>query len=184
MTPAGGPRDVFRGAERLMGMDERAWMRHANPWSVWTRFTCLPLIALAIWSRAWIGWWALAPLALALAWTWWNPRAFPPPRSLDSWASRGVLGERVYLHHREEVAAHHRRAATVLTAASLPGAAVLVWGLAALDPWPAILGVPLTVLPKLWFADRMVWVWEDRLRAGRDLGALSHEARRRPEPAP
>ncbi|MEM1453414.1 MAG: DUF6653 family protein, partial [Planctomycetota bacterium] len=35
-----------------MDMDERTWMRHASPWSVWTRFfTCVPLISLAVWSR-------------------------------------------------------------------------------------------------------------------------------------
>lgn len=36
-------------------MNEEAWGRHANPWSVWTRFLALPLLVLAIWSRARIG---------------------------------------------------------------------------------------------------------------------------------
>ena len=58
--------DVFRFAERLMSMDDEAWARHANPWSAWTRFSCGPFIVLAIWSRVWLGWWALLPLALAL----------------------------------------------------------------------------------------------------------------------
>lgn len=50
-------------------MDEETWMRHANPWSVWTRTTALPLLILAVWSRVWIGWWALLPIAAAVLWT-------------------------------------------------------------------------------------------------------------------
>lgn len=36
-----------------------------------------------------------------------------------------------------------------------------VWGLAFLDPWPTILGAALMFLGKLWFVDRMVWLYED-----------------------
>ena len=71
--------DIFRGAERLMGMNDETWERHANPLSVYSRFSCLPLIVAAIWSRVWLGWWALAPLALAIGWTFINPRLFPAP---------------------------------------------------------------------------------------------------------
>jgi hypothetical protein len=59
--------DVFRSLERLMAMDDRVWRRHANPWSGWTRVTALPLLVLAIWSRVWIGWWAM--LAVWLVWS-------------------------------------------------------------------------------------------------------------------
>jgi hypothetical protein len=40
---------------KLFGLEGDAWMRHANPVSVWTRFAVLPLGALAVWSRQWIG---------------------------------------------------------------------------------------------------------------------------------
>jgi len=162
---------VFRGAERLMGMDDAVWRRHANPWSVWTRFTVLPLIVLAIWSRVWLGWFCLVPLVLALFWAWWNPRAFAPAGDLDNWASRAVLGERVFLHNRGGVADHHVAWARVLAAMSFPGLLLLVWGLWALDPLAAICGTILTVLPKVWFCDRMVWLYQDWLRdTGKDLG--------------
>ena len=46
--------------ERLMKMDDAAWKRHANPWSAWTRTLILPLLALTVWSRVWIGWWCPA----------------------------------------------------------------------------------------------------------------------------
>ena len=68
---------------------EDAWRRHANPWSVYTRIPIPVLLVAAIWSRAWIGWWSLVPVGLVLIWTLVNPRVFPAPRSLDSWASRG-----------------------------------------------------------------------------------------------
>lgn len=165
--------DIFKGAERLMSMDDAIWLRHANPWSVWTRMlTALPLLVLAIWSRVWLGAWALVPVMLALLWIWINPRAFPPPQRLDSWASRGVLGERIFLSHRGEIAAHHRRIAGVLSALSLPGAVIMIWGLYALWWEGAVFGMILTALPKIWFVDRMVWIYDDWVRAGRAVPGL------------
>ena len=32
---------------RAAGMSDEAWRRHANPWSVWTRFAAIPLMMLA-----------------------------------------------------------------------------------------------------------------------------------------
>lgn len=157
----------MEGAQRLMGMDERAWRRHANPWSAWTRIlTPLPLLALAVWSRVWIGWWSSLAVAAVLLWVWWNPRAFPPPRSLGSWASRGVLGERAVIAHPDRVAPHHRRAMATLTALSAAGLPPLAWGLWALDPWAVASGVLLTAGAKTWFVDRCVWALGDLEREG------------------
>ncbi len=162
--------DVFRAAERLMAMDDTAWRRHANPWSGWTRMlTALPALCLAIWSRVWLGWWAAIPVALALGWIWLNPRAFAEPERFSGWMSKGVLGERIFLEHRKDIAAHHVRAGHALTLASLPGAALMVWGLWALWWEGAVFGMVLTALPKVWFVDRMVWVFEDWRRSGREV---------------
>lgn len=151
--------DVFKLSERLMSMDDAVWARHANPWSVYTRFTCLPLIALAIWSRVWLGWWALLPLALALFWTWYNPRAFPPSTRRDGWAFKGTRGERRFLDRkRTAVPSHHETMATILTALSAGGGLVLIYGLAALDGWATLCGLSITILAKTWFVDRMVWL--------------------------
>ncbi|MFO6465970.1 DUF6653 family protein [Jannaschia sp. KMU-145] len=161
--------DVYRGAERMMAMDDATWRRHANPWSVWSRFTVLPLLVLAIWSRVWLGWWALLPIGLALAWNWLNPRVFPPVDRIRGWAGRAVMGERIFLGHRAEIAPHHRRAATVLTWSSAAGAVPLVVGLWALWWEGVVFGMALTVLPKVWFCDRMVWIYEDWVGADRPL---------------
>jgi hypothetical protein len=64
---------------KLLGLEGDRWMRHANPVSVWTRFAVLPLLALAIWSREWIGWWSLAAVALVLVSMMINPLLFPRP---------------------------------------------------------------------------------------------------------
>lgn len=154
--------DVFRFSEKLMSMDDDAWLRHANPVSVYSRFSCLPLIVLAIWSRVWIGWWALLPLALALLWTWLNPRVFGAPASVDSWASKGVMGERVFLaREANPVPEHHIRMAHILTGASAVGAVILVYGLVVLDFWAVACGVVMSAGAKVWFVDRMVWIFQD-----------------------
>jgi len=153
---------MFRFSERLMGMDEEAWARHANPWSVYTRFTCLPLIALSVWSRDWIGWWCLGPLALALIWTWANPRLFKRPAATDSWAAQGVMGERLFLNRSTvPVPLHHVRMAYWLTGVSALGMVMLIYGLAVLDPGTTIGGLMVTVGGKAWFVDRMVWLYRD-----------------------
>lgn len=151
--------DIYRAAERFMGMRDADWRRHANPLSVWSRFSCLPLLVLAIYARVWIGWWALPLFVLAAVWTWINPRAFPPPDDFGAWASRGTLDERIFLaRDRYDVPAHHIRAAHVLTVLSAIGLVPLIYGLIVLNPWAALLGLVAVVLPKVWFVDRMVWL--------------------------
>ncbi|MEO0931712.1 MAG: DUF6653 family protein [Pseudomonadota bacterium] len=154
--------DIFNLAERTMRMDDAVWMRHANPWSVSTRFTCLPLIILALWSRAWLGWWALLPLAIALFWTWANPRMFPPPTETNTWAAKGTFGERVFLNRKKRpIPRHHARMAAILTMLSAVGLPPLIWGVWTFDVTLTVLGVIVLVLPKVWFVDRMVWLYED-----------------------
>ena len=154
--------DIFKASERLMGMDDAAWARHANPLSCYSRFSCLPLLVLAIWSRVWIGWWSLLPIALAILWTWLNPRLFGPPKSLDSWASQGVMGERVFLaRHTTPLPDHHLRMAYGLTMVSAIGMVPLIYGLVVLDIWAVIAGLTLAVGAKAWFVDRMVWIYRD-----------------------
>lgn len=154
--------DLFAASERAMGMSDTVWLRHANPASGWSRFAILPLLALAVWSRVWIGWWAGLPIALVIVWTFVNPRAFAPPRNFGAWMSRGVLGERLWLERAQRsLPAHHLRAARVLTAIAALGVVPFVWGLYALDPFATLLGLALTMGGKAWFLDRMVWLHAD-----------------------
>ncbi len=143
-------------------MNDAVWMRHANPWSVWTRMTLLPLIILAVWSRVWLGWWALLPVAVVAVWTWLNPQVFPVPRSTDNWASKAVLGERVWLNDRTiRMPNHHRPPIRIALGFSFAGTICMMWGLVALERWPTLLGMALAYCGKAWFADRMVWLYEE-----------------------
>lgn len=158
--------DVFRFSERMMSMDDETWSRHANPWSVYSRFSVLPLLTLAIWSRVWLGWGALVPVALVLAWTWYNPRAFAHPASTGSWAARGTFGERVFLNrHALPVPGHHVRWARGLALASAAGLVPWIIGVWRLDLSATLLGLTLMIGGKVWFVDRMVWLYQDMREA-------------------
>ena len=149
-------------ASDFFQLDDQVWMRHSNPLSVWTRFIILPFLALAIWARVWIGWYCLIPAGVLLVWTWYNPRAFNRPRTTKSWASKAVLGERVWIKRKTlPIPAHHLKILPYLNGIAFAGLPLLVWGLYALKTWPVILGLVLVIVGKLWFLDRMVWIFED-----------------------
>jgi len=63
----------------LFRMTDEVWARHANPWSVRTRYLALPALIFSIWSRIWIGLWSLVPILLSIVWIWINPRVFAIP---------------------------------------------------------------------------------------------------------
>ena len=153
---------ILKSVSRAFGLDDDVWMRHANPWSVWTRFAVLPVFALLVWSRVWIGWYCVSLIAALAFWTWINPRAFPKPKTTGHWASKAVLGERVWLQRDETpIDPHHLTAITVLNALTAAGLPFLAWGLYDLHVWSVLIGLLIVIFGKLWFLDRMVWVYED-----------------------
>ena len=148
---------------KLFGLEGENWARHANPVSVWTRFAVVPLLALSIWSRDWIGWWSLVPVVLSLVFMVVNPMLFPKPRSTRNWASRGVFGERVWSERTSvEVPPQFTSAAlTVTYAIQVVGAALLTYGLVRLDVVDTIAGLVVLQTAKAWFIDRQVLLFED-----------------------
>ena len=155
----------IKAMANAMGMNEATWLRHANPWSVWSRSIILPLLALAIWARVWLGWWSLALVLLLAIWTRYNPRAFPAPTSTRSWASRAVMGERVWLARKvTPIPEHHAKAAFVLSSLAGVGMPFVGYGLWELDFWPTFVGVAFIMIFKMWFLDRMVWLFDDMAR--------------------
>ncbi|WP_284381755.1 DUF6653 family protein [Litoribrevibacter albus] len=143
-------------------MDEATWARHANPWSVYSRFTILPLLSFALYSREWLGWGALIPMSLVVFWIWYNPRAFKAPKTTNNWASKGTFGERIYLRKKQlKLPDHHLRMANVLLALTFVGMPILIYALYINGIGWILLGNALVMLPKAWFVDRMVWLYED-----------------------
>ncbi len=151
-----------RKIARAFNLTDENWMKHANPWSVWTRYSVLPIIILAFWSRIWIGWWCLIPILLSLGWMFFNPVFFKQPKSTKNWASKSVLGERVYLNRDKiDIPQHHKFAPKILNTISALGMVLAIYGIVKLAIWPAILGTTLAYLGKSWYLDRMVWLYEE-----------------------
>ena len=169
-----------RRVARLFGLDGEKWMRHANPWSVWTRFAFLPMLAVAIWSREWIGWWCLVPVAAALVFMVVNPLLFAEPRSTRNWASQGVLGERIYADRDTvEIPPQFRRTRVPMVTYGLQllGVACLAYGLAVADPVAVVAGLLIVQGSKAWFIDRMVLLFEDTKRTHPEYAAWDRSGR-------
>jgi hypothetical protein len=145
---------------RACGMTDEAWRRHANPWSVYTRFVAIPAMILAIWSRAWIGWWALMPVVGVIIWLGLNPRVFPAITEPRSWAAKGIYGEWLWLREPSSVPRGLRAVLRWLLILALAGIVLLVWGLVQLQLWPTVFGATLIALAQLWRIDRLGLFYE------------------------
>ncbi|QMV14840.1 DUF6653 family protein [Vibrio spartinae] len=147
----------------LFHLDDNGWGRHANPWSVWTRYSVLPLFIIAGLLREWNGWLSLLILVMALVWMFLNPILFPKPLSLQSWATQSVLGERIYLNRDKEPLpkVHQLPLFMILHLTSTLGLILAGWGVYQYDIQLCILSVLITYLAKSWFLDRMVWLYCD-----------------------
>jgi hypothetical protein len=145
-------------------MSDRAWKRHANPWSVWTRFAAIPLMVLAIWARAWLGWWCLVPIAAVIVWLWLNPHVFRAVEAPTSWTAKGIHGERLWLTERARVPAEYRPVLRLFVVIAGAGFAILAYGLIRLEIWPTVFGASLIVLGQLWRIDRLGLLYEEFTR--------------------
>ncbi len=144
---------------KIFKLDGDNWLKHANPWSIWTRFATLPFLMVAIWSRVWFGWYCLIPIIILIIWLLINPTLFKKPTSLDNWGSKSVLGEKYWSNRKENpVAKHHHRPVLILTIIQTLSGVVLMVGLWKLDPFLTVLGAICVYLSKMWFLDRMVWI--------------------------
>jgi hypothetical protein len=147
-----------RKVAKLFGLEGESWMKHANAASVWTRFSVVSLLALAVWSREWIGIWCLIPIGLSIAWMFVNPLLFDVPKSTRNWASRSVLGERIWVD-RDKVELpeqfRSRAASLVANAYSTIGMGLLAFGLIDLNLLAVVTGILITHGGKAWYLDRV-----------------------------
>jgi len=153
-----------RRVAKVFGLEGDKWMRHANPTSVWTRFAILPVLAVAIWSYDWIGWWSLAPTGLVLVFLMINPLLFREPSSTRNWASKAVFGERIWADRNEiDIPPQFSRSKvpTVSTAFQFVGVIGLAYGLIRLDVIAVVSGLLISQLAKSWYLDRMVLLFDE-----------------------
>jgi len=157
-NPAG--KNVFT---KLMSMDEATWERHASPMSVWSRVvTGVPVTYAAIWSIKPLAWWSLIIIFISVFWLWLNPRLFSAPKSTNNWASKVTFGERVWLNRSElPIPEHHAVWANSLSIVGGLGFLIGLIGAYLNMPLPALAGGLISWFGKMWFCDRMVWLYED-----------------------
>ena len=150
-----------RALVTIFGMTDAVWQRHANPWSVWTPYLAGPALVLAIWSRVWLDWWALVPAGLVILWIWLNPRVFAVPDSNAKWASRAVLGERIWLDRKTTPVDRQFAAPSHLAnIIGVLGLVLLVWGLLIYSVAMTIGGLIIVLVAKSWFLQKMVELYD------------------------
>ncbi len=70
--------------------------------------------------------------------------------------------ERVWLNRNQiPVPLDDRPLPNLLGVVSALGMVFVIWGAIAIAIWPTLLGASVVYLSKLWFIDRMVWLYED-----------------------
>jgi hypothetical protein len=166
-----------RKIAKAFGLEGDGWMKHANPASVWTRFSALSLLALAIWSRDWIGVWCLIPVALAVVWLFVNPLFFKAPKSTRNWASRSVLGERIWVD-RDKIELpeqfRSRASSLVANAYSTIGLGFLAFGLIDLNVLATVAGLLITHGGKAWYLDRISLLFAEMKRRSPEYAAWDY----------
>jgi hypothetical protein len=129
-------------------LTKKAWKRHSNPLSGWTRILSYPVVYVPFWNRSW------KQGAAVAAWFAVNPFLFPEPKSDKSWATRGVLGEELWTAERP------RDLSTLLSAVSATSFVVGLVCAYSRRFWPMTLCAIVAYLLKLWYIDRMTFYYE------------------------
>ncbi len=148
-------------SSRWKDLQDSIWRRHANPWSVYTRFAAIPVGAVAIWSRVWIGNWCFLPISLTVLWLVVNPFAFPPIYEPKRWVEMGIYGEQFWLQKKIEIPSQQRILNRWLILVGLAGMVLMAYGLTILEIWPTVFGASIITLGQLWRIDRFSILYKD-----------------------
>lgn len=133
-------------------VEEAFWNRHANPWSVRGFVLTYPALVLAVYRRSRV---LGAGVLLSLA---ANLRLVSPPETDDAWATRVVLGERVWLERGV------RSSRSDILVAAVGGLVNLLTLRAAARrrPVETALGTAASMALMLLFFDRMARLYEEQ----------------------
>jgi hypothetical protein len=86
---------------------------------------------------------------------------FPAYNNDNAWMTRGVLGERLFLNRRKvAIPGNHMVAAHVLTGFAGFFLMIAIIGFVTQHFWLALGGWLLSITFKMWFVDRMAWLYE------------------------
>lgn len=132
-------------------MSEVLWSRHANPWSVWTAVVAFPLLILALFRRNRL------LLGIVLLFVPVNLMLFRPPPDDRAWATRVVLGERVWL---DRGVLPSREAA--IAAASAPVYLATFGAALRKSRWGTLGGTMISMVLMLRFFARMVRLYDEQ----------------------
>lgn len=111
----------------------------------------MPMLALGMYLQDW------RILGLTFVWLVVNPWFFPPPKRINNWMSKGVLGEQLYFQEKKFFRAD---LPTLLNMANIPLFALFIyfaWQQALVE---MLLAGVLVMVVKFWFIDRMVALYE------------------------
>lgn len=128
------------------------------------------MATLVVFHREALGGWTVVVLAALAIWALINPRAFPPPASTRSWASRAVLGERLWLADPRTGLALRGLIRGGMVLATI-GLVPLAWGLFAIAAGPTLLGLGLTLAGKFVFLHAMVRLYDAAAAADPAIGS-------------
>ena len=91
---------------------------------------------------------------------------------MNNWASKAVLGERIWIDRdRIKIPAHPTLLPNLINVISTLALVFLIWGLIELDIQMTLFALVIVLLCKFWFLDRMVRLFEEM--KDRDTGYKS-----------
>lgn len=137
-------------------MFDRAWSRHANPWSGATRMLAGAALLWALYRRAW------RTLGAVIAFVALNPVLFPEPERTDNWLSEGVLGERAWIADGNSMFGIGYP--EVLNAMNVPLYLYTLYSAYRQYPLRTVVGFLVTFALKMLFVDEMGRYYRERRR--------------------
>ncbi|MFC3095715.1 DUF6653 family protein [Alteromonas sediminis] len=148
--------------EKLLFMSNETWKKHGNPASVFSRLLVFPLLILTIWWRETLAEFFWVIFIVLLVFLFLSTRLFPAPKNNKSWASKSILGEKLWLDNTNcQVPQKHSYAATLIISGQFISLLLIVLGLVYTVQSMVWTGTSTFLVLKLWFLDRMVWLLSD-----------------------
>ncbi|MDF2177366.1 hypothetical protein P2G88_03790 [Aliiglaciecola sp. CAU 1673] len=149
----------------LLWLSGLYWVRHIHPYCLYCGYVSLLMILGALWWRPYLGLWTLLPISMGVLWLWQGPRLLEPPKTSKRWASRAVLGIRVWRNRKQiPIGAEHLDMVRIILGLLSGTWLMLFTALILQHSHLAVAGFSLLLLSQSWFLDRMVWLFDDMAR--------------------